>query len=114
MEDNELSPNLSCEEVSIYFFKNFGISEQAKNNLIKESISGDILLDIPKQDFKLFDIKAGPSLKIQKYLKENSDKLKPREINLSLSSISNEENIKKFLETYFNYKGNTISQNVLL
>ena len=65
MEENELSLDSSCEEVSNYFFNNFEISEEVKNNLIKESISGDILLDIPKQDFKLFGIKTGPSLKIK-------------------------------------------------
>ena len=113
MEENPLSPDSSCEEVSHYFFKNFGISEQAKNILIKESISGDILLDIPQQDFKLFSIKGGPSIKMQNYLKENKEKLKPREICLTLSSISNEENIKKFLETYFNYKGKPIGQSEL-
>ena len=103
--ENSISSDSTCEEVANFFYKEYGISEESKNSLIKESISGEILLDIPQNDFKLFGIKGKFLVKIFKYIKENSDKLKQKEINENLSLISNEKNIELFMKKYINYKG---------
>ena len=49
---SEISSNSKKEEIANYFQKNFKISDEAKNNLIKEEITGDILLDISDNEFK--------------------------------------------------------------
>ena len=103
-EENSLSVNSSCVAVSNYFSKIFKISEQAKNKLIEECISGDILIDIPKKDFKTLGIDPPISLKISKCIKENKDKL-TKEITENISSISNKESIKSFFEKCLNFKG---------
>ena len=103
-EDNTLSADSTCMDVSNYFFKNFGITEEAKNKLIEECISGDILIDIPKQDFKNFGIKLNSLIKIDNFIRENKKKL-TKEINENISSISTEENIKNFFERCLNFKG---------
>ena len=48
----EISSDSKKEEIADYFQKNFKINDEAKNNLIKEDISGDILLDISDNEFK--------------------------------------------------------------
>lgn len=107
MEENDLSSESTCEKVAEFFYKKFCISEEAKNNLIKESISGDILSDIQSKDYLNFGIKGGPQQKIKKYIQENKDKkLKAKAIQENISSISNEENIKKFFERCLNFTGN--------
>ena len=107
MDDNVLSSNSSCQKVSELLAKNYGISEEAQKKLIEEYISGDILPDIPKPDYnKLFSIKPGTAINITKYIEANKDKFKENKIDEKLSSISNEENIKLFLENKLNYKGN--------
>ena len=103
----ELTLESSSEEVSDYFLKTFGIKEEVKNRLINESISGDVLLDIQKEDLTLLGMKKGKAfLNITNYLKEFKGKYKEKEIKKELSSISNKENIIKFLDEILNFKGN--------
>ena len=52
----EISSSSTKEEVADYFQKEFKISEEVKNKLIEEDISGDILLDISIQEYKSFGI----------------------------------------------------------
>ena len=54
---SELSEETKKEEVAEYFLKNYKITEEAKNNIIKEDISGDILLNINDADYKYLKIK---------------------------------------------------------
>ena len=109
---SSISSNSTCEEVANFFAKQFGISEESRNNLIKESISGEILLDIPNKDFKLFGIKGSPFVNIVNYIKENKDKLKGKEINENLSLISDEKKIELFMKNYINYEGNLTNLNL--
>ena len=99
-----LSALSTKEEVANYFLKEFKISEEAKNNLIKEDISGDILLDITNADFKSFGIKPGPLLKIKKLLKDDEAKFKPKEIQEKITIKSKAEEVKSFFEKCLNYK----------
>ncbi len=109
---SSISSNSTCEEVANFFAKQFGISEESRNNLIKESISGEILLDIPNKDFKLFSIKGSTFVNIVNYIKENKDKLKGKEINENLSLISDEKKIELFMKNYINYEGNLTNLNL--
>ena len=107
MEDeNVLTSESSCEKVSDYFSKNFSIKEEVKNKLIQESITGDILLGISKEDFISFGITKSQYLKISSYLKKNKDKFEEKEISENLSSISTKEKIKEFLQKTLNFQGN--------
>ena len=107
MEDeNVLTSESSCEQVSEYFSNRFNISEEAKDKLIQESITGDVLLDISKEDFTSFGITKNQYLKISSNLKKNKDKFKEKEISENLSSISTKEKIKEFVQKTLNFNGN--------
>ena len=80
MEQNSISSDSSCKDVAEFFFQNFSISEEVKNKLIEESISGDILIDIPPKDYKLFGIKPNSMTRINHFINNNIDKLKGEEL----------------------------------
>ena len=101
----EISAESTKEEVANYFQIVFNVSDEVKNNLIKENISGDILLDISDKDFKLFGIKKGPSLKIKKFIKEKKEKFLPKEIKKKITFKSNEEQLKEFFNEYLGFNG---------
>ena len=101
----EISVNSTKEEIANFFRNNFNISEQAKNNIIKEDISGDILLDITKQKFSSLGIKLGPFLKIDEYLTRNKEKFKPKEIKEKITVKSSSKEVKKFFEESLGFKG---------
>ena len=100
-----ISTNSTKNEIAEYFFKEFKISEEAKNNLIKEDISGDTLLDVKDATFKLLGIKTGPLVKIKKFIKANEEKLKNKEIEEKLTIKSNPDDVKGFFEKSLNFKG---------
>ena len=104
---SEISSNSKKEEIANYFQKNFKISDEAKNNLIKEEITGDILLDISDNEFKSLGLKVGHLLRIKKFLKGNEDNFKKaKEIKVKITSKSSPQQVKNFLESCLNYKLN--------
>ena len=96
MKEN-ISVKSTKEEIADYFKKTFKISENTKNNLIKEDISGDLLLDLTDEDFEYLEIPLGRKLRIKKYLEENSEKFKPKELQEKITTKSNNEAVKNFL-----------------
>ena len=100
----DISAESTKEQIANYFLK-FKISEESKNNMIKEDISGDVLLDLKEEDYKSFGIKKGPILKINNFLKKNKEKFEPKEITEKITSKSNSESVKKFFEDRLNFKG---------
>ena len=102
----ELSLESSCEDVSKFFSDKYKITEETRNKLISESISGDVLLDIGKEDLNFLCFPKLTFIKITNYLKQFKDKYKEKIINEELSSISTKENIKTFFEVNLNFKGN--------
>ena len=64
----EISEESTKEEIAEFFLKTFKIPEKAKNNLIKEDISGDILQDLIDEDFEVLSIPLGKKLRIKKLL----------------------------------------------
>ena len=108
MKAYTISSDSTCEEVAETLITNCKLKEEDKNKFIKEGISGDVLLDIllDCEDYqKTFQFKLGSFQKIRKYLEENKEKLKVKEINENIS-IKTEEDIKIFFEKFIGFKEN--------
>ena len=106
----EISANSNKEEIAEYFQKNFKITDEVKANLIKEDISGDILLDISDGDFNTLGVKAGPLLKIKRFLKKEEPAFKKtKDINVKITNKSSIQEVKIFLEKYINYELKSMS-----
>ena len=105
-----ISTESTKEEIADCFLKEFKITEEAKNNLIKEDISGDVLLDISDAQFKSFGIKVGHLMKIKKLLKNNEEKLKSKkEFNERITAKSSTEEVKSFFERCLNFKKESLT-----
>ena len=72
MSEKTLSEQSTKEEVADFFIKHFKITEDNKNTLLKEDISGDVLYDI---DFKSLGVKLGPLKKNTKISKRKQRKI---------------------------------------
>ena len=101
-----ISINSSKEEVSEFFLSKIDLSKTNANNLIKESISGDILPYLDDNDYKFLGIKKGKKKRIQIYLNENKDKFKPKPLNLIIDNNSNNSQVKNFFDEYLSFKLN--------
>ena len=101
MSEKTISEQSTKEEVADFFIKHFKITEDNKNTLLKEDISGDVLYDI---DFKSLGVKLGPLKKIQKFLNENKEKFKEIEIKEKITAISKPEEVKNFFENCLNFQ----------
>ena len=104
----KMTENISAystkEEIANYFEKNFHICEKAKNNIIKEDISGDILLDISDKEFKSLGIKLGQCKKVQRLLNIEKEKFILKEdIKEKITIKSATQEVKNFLKKYLNY-----------
>jgi hypothetical protein len=90
--------------VANYLLNNFKIGKEAKDNLIKEDISGEVLLEIEDSEFKQMGMKLGPMKKVRKFLDDNKTHFKNKEIKETITAISKPEEVKDFFERCFNYK----------
>ena len=96
MNEDSISIDSTCEEVSAFFEKECKLNESEKDKLIKEGISGDVLFDIT--DFKTsLKIRPGPAKSIKRYINYHKDKFIPKEIDENIP-IQNKEEIKNFFE----------------
>ena len=94
-----LSEESTKEEIADHFMS-FKITEENKNTLLREDISGDVIFDV---DFKALGIKTGPLMKIKNFLKENKDKFKEKKITETITAISKPEEVKQFFEKCLNF-----------
>ena len=99
-----LSESSTKEEVGEYFFRLIQ-KEDVKNILINEYISGDVLISLSLDEIKSLGIKFGPARRIFKFIEENRDKFKEKEINEKLYANSNQEEVKEFFEKCLDFKG---------
>ena len=106
MDEKIISGESTKEEIANYFFNNFRVSEEAKNNLIKEDITGDILFEIQDKDFKYLGLKIGQIKNLKKFLNENKEKFKEKAIKESINPNYKEEEIKLFFKKNLNYNKN--------
>ena len=105
--DNNISNKSTKEEVAEFFKNQFRVNEDVSNNFIKEYISGDILPILSDYDFKsVLGLKLVPLKRWRKYYYENEDKFKEEEIKAEISQDSSSEEVKKFLESYLDFKDN--------
>ena len=106
MKGCKISADSTCEEVAEDLSINCKLKEDDKNKFIKEGISGDILYMLDNNNIKNdLKMKIGPEKRITKYLEENKDKFKPKEIKENIP-IKKEEEIKTFFEKFIGFKGN--------
>ena len=107
-EQKLINVNSSKEEVADFFVKKFDIKEEVKNNLIKEDISGDILLDLDKNDFKKLGMGLGSLKKTLLFLKENKEIFEINTINKNLKLTDKSDCVKvaDFFKKSLNYSGN--------
>lgn len=103
--NNNISKASSKEEIAEFLSSNYKISQEVKNNFIKEDISGEILLDLGINELKNLGLKIGPIKKFQDYLKKNKDKFDSKPNNLKINMNSDEKDVKIFMENYLNFKG---------
>ena len=96
----DLTTESSKEEVSQFF--NF--EKEIKNNILKEDISGEILIELKGEDFHSLGIGIGDKKKIKTYLDKNMHNFKPKPIKRSISIYSNTDEIKSFFDNYLNFK----------
>ena len=106
MKGCKIAADSTCEEVAEDLSINCKLKEDDKNKFIKEGISGDILYMLDNNNIKNdLKMKIGPEKRITKYLEENKDKFKPKEIKENIP-IKNDEEIKTFFEKFIGFKGN--------
>ena len=100
-----ISQKSTKEEVADFFYSKFNISKESKMNIIKEDISGEVLISLEKDDFKLLGIQYGPIKKIEKFLK-NEFGFKEEEENIKqiLRKNSTKNDVNMFFENYLNFK----------
>ena len=101
----EISSESTKEEVAEYCSKKYKISDESKNLMIKEDISGDTLLYLKDTDFGELKLKLGKYKKIQNYVEANKDKFKEKEIKEVITAKSNPEKVKSFFERCLYFKG---------
>ena len=87
-EIGNLSIKSTKEEVSQFFFENYKITEKVKENIIKESITGEILILLEEDDYTFLEISPEIKGKIKKYLESNKNNfiINPDKITLKFDS----------------------------
>ncbi len=96
----------SKEEVGNFVMTNLKLKEEIKNILIKEDISGDILLDLKDDDFKSIGIKVIPMRKIKAYIEQNKDKFGKKNFTEVISIYSDSKEVSNFFSKSLNFNGN--------
>ena len=101
-----ISINSTKEDVSQFLFDNFRISKKVYENIIKENITGEILIYLEDDDYTFLEINPKVKEKIKEYLESNKKKLIVKSIKLPLKFESNKNEVINFFEKYLSFKGN--------
>ena len=101
----EITSSSTKEEVSSFLSSKYKISKEIQENLIKEDISGDILLYLEDNDLKKIGLKIGPIKKITKYIKDNKANFPEKKLEEKIDDTSTIEEVKNFFEKYIEFKG---------
>jgi hypothetical protein len=111
MEEENLTSNLDLryestkEELAEFFITKFGLSEEIKENIINEDISGDILLYLKDNDFIKLGIKEGDIEKIEYYIRNNIYKFIEKEIKEKIDENSTVEDVDNFFKKIIGFNG---------
>ena len=102
---DKISSSSTKEEIASFFTSKFKIAENIKENLLKEDISGDLLLNLSDDEFKKLGFKVGPLKKVKKFLKDNQSLFPEIKIDEKIGKPSTAEDVKTFFEKYIGYQG---------
>ena len=97
---DKITSSSSSEEVSKFFTKKYNITKEVQENIIKQEITGDILLSLEDADFKSLGLKLGPMKKIKKYLSDNPNDFPEIKIEVKIDVNSTKDDVKDFLDKY--------------
>ena len=103
-EPKIITSSSTKEEISSFFSFKYNISQEVQDNIKKEDISGDILLDLVDNDFKKIGLKIGPIKKIRKYLGEIKSNFPEKSIEEKIDASSTVEEVKDFFEKSIGFK----------
>ena len=97
----EISSESTKEEIAEFFKNKFNFSEKIKENIIKEDIAGDILLDLKDKEFKQLGFKNNQIKIIRDYLSDNYEafidtnkKMEKEDLEENLNTIIGSEKLK--------------------
>ena len=96
----------SKEDVGNFLVTNLKLKEEIKNIIIKEDISGDVLLDLEEEDYKSIGIKVIQMRKIKGFIEQNKDKFGEKHFTevITINSSSNE--VAEFFAKSLNFNQN--------
>ena len=101
----KITSSSTKEETAAFFLTKFKISKELQDKMIKEDISGDILLNIEEDELKKIGFKIGPIKKVKKYLSENKADFPEKKLDEEIDDLSTVEDVKTFFENYIGFKG---------
>ena len=103
-ESNIVSSSSTKEEVSSFLSYKYQIEKRVQDNIIKEDISGDILLDLADEDFKKIGLKKELIKKIKNYLGQIKANFPEKKIEPTINTSSTIEEVKGFFEKNIGFK----------
>ena len=96
----------SKEDVGNYIMKNLNLKEEIKNIIIKEDISGDVLIELTDEDYKSLKIKVVQMRKIKQFVEQNKDKFGEKKFTEVISIYSDSNEVAEFFKNSLNFEGN--------
>ena len=96
----------SKEDVGNFVVTNLKLKEEIKNIIIKEDISGDVLLDLEDKDYKDIGIKVVQMRKIKTYVEQNKEKFGKKLFNEVITINSSPKEVAEFFSRSLNYNKN--------
>ena len=109
MEENnvgnclEISSKSRKEEVAQFFVTELKFSENIKENIINQDISGDILLDLKDKDFKVLGLNKNQIQNVRDYLSDNYENFININIDIEINENSTIEDVDKFFKKYIGF-----------
>ena len=94
------------EEVGNFIVSNLKLKEDIKAIIIKEDISGDVLLDLTEDDFKYLKIKVVQMRKIKAFIDQNKAKFGEKKFTEVISIYSDSNEVAEFFKKSLNFEGN--------
>jgi len=102
----DVSGTSTKEDVAKFFELRFNLNQEISKKFINEYISGDILPNLSLNDFKSLGLNLDSIIDWNKYYEENKSKFINNNLKKEISFNANYEEVKEFLESYLDYKGN--------
>ena len=100
-----LTVESSKEDVGNFMVENLKLKEDIKNILIKEDISGDVLLDLTEEELKSIGIKVIQVRKIKAYVDQNKNKFGEKKFTEIISVYSDSSEVAEFFRKSLNFNG---------